>query len=723
MLENQNLSMLELAKFPALRKRQGYNEYLWVLSGLALTACGGGGGGGLRITAPTTPINEGAPVASHPDIPIIHQQPAFAQARPARAAPVVSLERQGSHSFPALSYEIEDYRYEDGSTSDSLEFDVDVPDIIFNPDGSMTLPEFDVVIDGWVSTANIEGSEGRVMIDNYRIRFNELTTNDPSEIIEYLSDLSNGEAISLTTTWTLSLRFNGRTINLGPTEFHGVRQGDGTIEVIVSLSADNSGNLQFGTGGITTTRITYTFNEGDFFDIISNGEFEEGPDVLLLGARQNNGGYEVPAILANRAEDGFGNAEIVLDRRGGDSAQLRIDADGVTGDVYREGHQWYKDDVGIGSDRHTLTITEAGTYRADVAIDLNRDGHADIWVETEEMRVLSNFRTVETINSGGPTTDSRIPTIQEHSASTAASVVVLAEGANAIPDTFYYRAEPYTWDSGTFSNSVIFDARIPSITLHADGSATLPIINLMIDGWTLTSDIFNGRFEVEINDYEVQYDGITVDAHDTFDDSEASGRIISLRSIWTLSGNLDIYDDNGDLLGAINPGTFTIDGIPQSDGSIDITLDIYRAANGNVQFGSGQRLLSSETLTIDLNDPDDDDDGPEISFLGVRKGNGYEIPTIITNLAKDGFGNARIVVADGTTDSPEELLRIEADGVSGNVYADGHRWYKDGVVIQGNTMHTHQTDGAGRYHADVAVDINLDGHADIWVETLAIDIA
>ena len=159
-----------------------------------------------------------------------------------------------------------------------------------------------------------------------------------------------------------------------------------------------------------------------------------------------------------------------------------------------------------------------------------------------------------------------------------------------------------------------------------------------------------------------------------------------------LSGDLDIYDDNGDFLGAINPGTFTIDGIPQSDGSIDITLDIYRAADGNVQFGSGQTLLSSETFTLDLNDPDDDDDddGPEISFLGVRKGNGYEIPTIITNLARDGFGNARVVLEGGTTDS----LRIEADGVSGNVYEHSHRWYKDGV-IQGNTMHTHTTDGAG----------------------------
>ena len=680
-----------------------------------------GGGGGLRITAPTTPINEGAPVAFHPDIP------AFAQARPARAAPVVSLEQQGSHSFPALSYEVEDYRYEDGSTSDSLEFDVNVPDIIFNSDGSMTLPEFDVVINDWVSTANLENVQGSVTIDNYRIRFSELTTRDPSEIIDYLSDLNNGEAISLTTTWTLSFRFNGRTTNLGPMAFHGTAQGDGTIDVTVLLSADNSGNIRFGTGGRTES-ITYTFNiMGEIFDTSSNGEFEAGPDVSLRGARQSDATYEVPAILANRAEDGFGNAHIDLTRRGGDSAQLRIDADGVTGDVYREGHQWYKDDVGIGSDRHTLIITEAGTYRADVAIDLNHDRHADIWVETAEMRVLSNFRTVETINSGAPTTNNRIPTIQEHSASTAASVVVLAEGANAIP-VLHYRIEAHRSSDGTTSNSAIFDVDIPDITLRADGSVTISSFDAAIDDWIFryNSPDIDGLVTVEIDDFRVTFTSTESSSSNIFDDlnddvniDTISAQVTSLTTTWTLSGNLNIRDDDGSILGAINPGTFTIDGVPQSDGSIDMTLNIYRAANGNIQFNSGQTLLSSETFTLDLNDPDDDDDdGPEVSFLGVRKGNGYEIPTIITNLAKDGFGNARVVLEGGTTDS----LRIEADGVSGNVYQDGHRWYKDGV-IQGNTAHTHTTDGAGAYRADVGIDVDLDGHADIWVETLAIDIA
>ena len=696
----------------------------------------GGGGGGLRITAPTStpsspPINEGAPVAPHPDIP------AFAQARPARAAPVVILD-EGDNTFPDLYYRVDPYTYRDGTVSNSPRVDVDISDVTLRADGSIVLPRINIEVDDWILTwdesnaplpdgGSVSGSIA-VEIDDYRAYGNGLTTYNPSEIIDYLrgvvdDDDDDGVATSLTSTWDVFLHFrdtNGNFLGTIDSEnfvVDGIPQSDGSIDVTLEFYVDADENIHFqeGTGRTFIDSVTYTFNSGD--------PDADAPDVSFLGILADDGGYEVPAILANRAEDGFGNAHIDLTRRGGDSAQLRIDADGVTGDVYREGHQWYKDGVAIGRDEYTLTITEAGTYRADVAIDLNRDGHADIWVETAEMRVLSNFRTVETINSGAPTTNSRIPTIQEHSASTAASVVVLAEGANAIPDTFYYRAEPYTWDDGTFSNSAISDVRIPSITLHADGSVTLPTINLMIDGWTLTSDIFNGRFEVEINDYEVQYDGITIsDAHDTFDDSEASSRIISLSSIWTLSGNLNIYDDNGDILGAINPGTFTIDGIPQSDGSIDITLDIYRAANGNIQFGSGQTLLSSETLTIDLNDPDDDDDGPEVSFLGVRKGNGYEIPTIITNLARDGFGNARVVAADGTADSPEELLRIEADGVSGNVYEHSHRWYKDGV-IQGNTMHTHQTDGAGRYHADVAIDVDLDGHADIWVETLAIDIA
>ena len=360
------------------------------------------------------------------------------------------------------------------------------------------------------------------------------------------------------------------------------------------------------------------------------------------------------------------------------------------------------------------------------------------------------------INSGAPpTAHSRIPAIREHSTA-AASVVVLAEGANSVPN-LHYAIEEYTWVTGRTGSAVVFDVVVADITLNADGSITLPTITAEIDGWVLsnnppdfsldTSSRFDGHLMVEINDYRVEYSGLTTNnpsdiiAHlRTLDHGEAT----ELRSVWTLL--FRAYDADDNLIKTLEPPPFTINGVPRAhDGAIDVPVEFYTDEDGNAYFedGPGRWRLTryndetetwqSTRFVITFNDGGLTEtstrpgasviEGPEISLLGVRTGSGYQVPTIITNLAKDGFGNARIVVADGTADSPEELLRIEADGVSGNVYADGHRWYKDGVVIQGNTMHTHTTDGAGAYHADVGIDVDLDGHADIWVETLAIDIA
>ena len=361
------------------------------------------------------------------------------------------------------------------------------------------------------------------------------------------------------------------------------------------------------------------------------------------------------------------------------------------------------------------------------------------------------------INAGAPpTAHSRIPTIREHSTAAAASVVVLAEGANSIPN-LHYEIEEYIWVTDRTGNAVVFDVAIADITLNADGSITLPTITAEIDGWVLsnnppdfsldTSSRFDGHLMVEINDYRVEYSGLTTNnpsdiiAHlRTLDHGEAT----ELRSVWTLL--FRAYDAEGKLIKTLEPPPFTINGVPRAHGgAIDIPVEFYTDADGNAYFedGAGRWRLTryndetetwqSTRFVITFNDGGLTEtstrpgasviEGPEISLLGVRTGSGYQVPTIITNLAKDGFGNARIVVADGVLDSTTEILRIVADGVGGDVYADGHRWYKDGVVIQGSTAHTHQTDGAGRYHADVAVDINLDGHADIWVETLAIDIA
>ena len=360
------------------------------------------------------------------------------------------------------------------------------------------------------------------------------------------------------------------------------------------------------------------------------------------------------------------------------------------------------------------------------------------------------------INAGAPpTAHSRIPAIREHSTAAAASVVVLAEGANSVPN-LHYAIEEYTWVTGRTGSAVVFDVVVADITLNADGSITLPHITAEIDGWVLsnnppdfslnTSSRFDGHLMVEINDYRVEYSGLTTNnpsdiiAHlRTLNHGEAT----ELRSVWTLL--FRAYDAEGNLIKTLEPPPFTINGVPRAhDGAIDVPVEFYTDDDGNAYFedGAGRWRLTrynDETETwqstrfiITFNDGGLTEtstrpgasviEGPEISLLGVRTGSGYEVPSIITNLAKDGFGNARIVVADGVLDSTTEILRIVADGVGGDVYADGHRWYKDGV-IQGNTMHTHTTDGAGRYHADVAVDINLDGHADIWVETLAIDIA
>ena len=394
MLENQNLSMLELAKFPALRKRQGYNEYLWVLSGLALTACGGGGGGGLRITAPTTPINEGVPVASHPDIP------AFAEARPARAAPVVILD-EGDNTFPDLHYRVDPYTYRDGTVSNSPRVDVDISDVTLRADGSIVLPRINIEVDDWILTwdesnaplpngGSVSGSIA-VEIDDYRAYGNGLTTYNPSEIIDYLrgvvddDDDDDGVATSLTSTWDVLLHFrdtNGNFLGTIDSEnfiVNGIPQSDGSIDVTLEFYVDADENVHFqeGTGRTSIDSVTYTFNSGD--------PDADAPDVSFLGILADDGGYEVPTIITNLARDGFGNARVVAADGTADSPEelLRIEADGVSGNVYEHSHRWYKDGVVIqGSTAHTYMATEAGAYRADVGIDVDLDGHADIWVET-----------------------------------------------------------------------------------------------------------------------------------------------------------------------------------------------------------------------------------------------------------------------------------------------------------------------------------------------------
>ena len=348
------------------------------------------------------------------------------------------------------------------------------------------------------------------------------------------------------------------------------------------------------------------------------------------------------------------------------------------------------------------------------------------------------------INQGAPTAHSRIPAIQTHSAPEAASVVVLAEGTNAFPN-LHYEIQAYTWTNGRTGGEVRFDVAIPDITLNADGAIILPSMSIEIDDWILqndppdlsrgTSSRSDGYLRAEIDDYQVEYSGLTTsNPSDIIDYLRAldHGEATSLQSVWTLL--FRSYDADGNPLDTINPAPFTINGVARvQGGGIDVPVAIYTDANGMAYFQDAAGRTVFARFVITFNDGDlaktstapgsSFIEGPEISLLGISKGNGYQVPIIITNLAKDGFGNAKIVLADGTADSTQEMLRIEADGVSGNVYADGHRWYKDGVEIQGSTAHTHRADGAGAYHADVAIDIDFDGHADIWVETLPIDIA
>ena len=228
--------MPDSVDLPPMKHRESH-QYLWIVSGLALTACGGGGGGGggglqaippppttppttppPTIPTPTpppppppppTPINAGAPPTAHSRIPTIREHSTAA------AASVVVL-AEGANSVPNLHYAIEEYTWVTGRTGSAVVFDVVVADITLNADGSITLPTITAEIDGWVLSNNppdfsLDTSsrfDGHLMVEinDYRVEYSGLTTNNPSDIIAHLRTLDHGEATELRSVWTLLFR-------------------------------------------------------------------------------------------------------------------------------------------------------------------------------------------------------------------------------------------------------------------------------------------------------------------------------------------------------------------------------------------------------------------------------------------------------------------------------------------------------------------------------------
>ena len=334
------------------------------------------------------------------------------------------------------------------------------------------------------------------------------------------------------------------------------------------------------------------------------------------------------------------------------------------------------------------------------------------------------------INSGPPVPNARIPDISE--APGGSPPIILTEGQNPVPD-LYYRYETVRTSEGTVSHPVFPVIRVPDITIDANGDGNIGRVTEEVDGWVLTSsERFDGvslNIRVEINNFIVHYDGVTVDdiddiVDDIVDDSDSSihGDAASLSSVWTMTYS------NGNLRGGAGP--FTVAGVPQNDGSIDIRVSIYEDdVTGDLYFSSGSGGTFLGELGYSLNLPPNTPGATSLdsTFLGVRDGGGYDVPVIFTNVAKDGFGNVKIIAVDGVIDSAPELLQIDADGITGNAYRTGHVWYQvegvNDVVMADSTGHTYMATEAGRYYAEVAIDLDADGNPDIFVETPSVDIA
>ena len=332
---------------------------------------------------------------------------------------------------------------------------------------------------------------------------------------------------------------------------------------------------------------------------------------------------------------------------------------------------------------------------------------------------------------------SRVPDIRE--APNGSPAIILTEGQNTIR-TLYYRYEEHTFDSGGVSQENDVEFRIPEFTVRADGTGDVSQSVIEIDGLVQTytsprmaylggGGTYTYTLRVIINDYILDVDDFTVQDlvdGDIDSNSELRADAVSLSSVWSVT--FSDYDANGRFIDTSYSGSTTIpgvlgvdeDGMP--DGSIDITVSFYEDRNGDFYFedASGRTLLGSETITF--NDGTTDDDTPDVTFLGIREGSDYDVPVILTKVAKDGFGNIEIVARDGRIDSLPEVLEIEARGTTGDVYATGHIWYLGGEVITGATGSVLIAIEVGRYHAEVGVDLDGDRIADILVETLPVDI-
>ena len=325
----------------------------------------------------------------------------------------------------------------------------------------------------------------------------------------------------------------------------------------------------------------------------------------------------------------------------------------------------------------------------------------------------------------------RIPVAQE--APRGSEPIMLVEGMNSIPDLYYRYEESSDLGDGTVASSAFSVASTPDFELDADGNVVgtngvIGPIMFEVDGLVLSYTEREGNFSlnlrVEIDDYVVVYRDLTLDdVVDVVDDSDdtdsfGNGEAISLTSVWSIT-----YSD-GSFSGSAGP--HTIMGVPQRDGSIDVRVSLYHDGNGNLFFssGSGRTLLGSDTYSFNLPPDSPDATGAfDVTYLGVLEGNDYDVPVIFSNLAKDGFGNIEIVARDGSIDSLPEVLEIDADGTTGDVYATGHIWYHDGDVIVGATGSVLIAIERGRYHAEVGVDLDGDRIADILVETPAVEIA
>ena len=329
------------------------------------------------------------------------------------------------------------------------------------------------------------------------------------------------------------------------------------------------------------------------------------------------------------------------------------------------------------------------------------------------------------INSGPPVPDARIPDIRE--APGGSPPIILTEGQNSVPD-LYHQYESARTSSGTVSQPFVSVVSVPDITVNAEGDGNIGRVTEEVDGWVLTlNERFDGislNIRVEIDDFIVHYDRLTVDdIDDIVDDPSVSihGDAASVSSTWTMTYS------NGNIRGGAGP--VTIAGVPQSDGSIDIIVSIYEDdVTGYLYFSSGSGGTFLGELGYSLNLPPNTPGATSLdsTFLGVRDGGGYDVPVIFTNVAKDGFGNVKIIAVDGVIDSAPELLQIDADGITGNAYRTGHVWYQvegvNDVVMADSTGHTYMATEPGRYHAEVAIDLDADGNPDIFVETPSVDI-